>query len=218
MNIQSLGRKLMQVSKISVQSYARVPSVTAGNTMLTIGCNPVIYIQFNPKLSYGEKRPDDAAFRVNTRNQYRVTQFFRAILDWFEDPKYHDMFILDEESGHLLVNMEYKDLSCMVRGSRYEPQVMLAQPAVYTHDSKEAPGAVLAVNRTNYAVCISDDDIGALYGLLNNFSFQQEALLLMGIATNPQCWVDQTKVPEARFIPGTDGNASTNNVPRKLEW
>ena len=218
MEVLSLGRKLMQVSKISVQSYARIPSVTAGATMLTIGCSPVVYIQYNVKTAYGEQRPTDTAFRVNPRNHYRVTQFFRNILDWFEKPEYHDMFILNEGDGHLLVNMDYKDLGQMVRGSRYEAQVMLAQPAVYTHDSKEAPGAVVAINRTNYAVCMSDDDIAAIYGVLNSFSFQQEALLLMTIATNPQCWIDQSKLAEVKFKPGTDGNAGAFNTPRKLEW
>lgn len=218
MEVQSLGRRLLQVGRFTLNSYARVPSVTAGNRMLTIGCNPVLYIQYNIKPEYGQPMPTDNAFRVNPRNHYRVVQFFRNILDWFEDNRYMDLFILDEGSGHLLINMDYKDTNLLVRGSRYDAQVMLAQPAVYTHDSKEAPGAAVAINRTNYAQCISDDDISALYGVLNNFSFQQEAMLLMTIATNPQCWLDQKIIPEVVFKPGTDGGYAGSTQGRKITW
>jgi hypothetical protein len=144
---------------------------------------------------------------MNQRNQRKVTSFFRTILTWFESDLYKDLFILDEREGKLMVNMDFRDLKASVgSNSRYETQMMLALPAVITQDSVQNEGCALAINRTNYTCALTDSEIESILGILENFSFQQEAQLMLDLACHKELYTTEP--------PRYGGNGSSH----KVEW
>lgn len=186
MKVGTILRKLYGGKNLSIRSFMHPPTSLPGSSSLLVSCSPVVYFSYDPKLEYGKQRPKDTSFKMNPRNQFRVTQFFREILSWFDSPEFRDLFMTDEHENRLMVNMDYREVNALVKGSRYDSQAMMAVPTVIEIDSVQHEGCVLYINRSNYALSLIDSDIEEIYGILQSFSFQAEAQLLLYIAQNPE--------------------------------
>lgn len=208
----SLTRQLFSARGITIKTLMRLPTIYVGGTTATIQAFPVIIISYEPPSSqpYAE-RPKDAFYKVSPRNHYRVVRFFRHVLNWFEDPSYENLYILDEHSGKVIVNMEMRNLQERLGAmDRYDAQSLLALPAVIEQDSVQSEGCALCINRTNYIMPLRDEQIASIYGILENFSFQMEASLLLEVAAHQELY---TKEPPKRFSKGGSYSSQGNVDP-----
>lgn len=187
-----------------------VPSVfVASKTSLTIISHPVVLFTYTPSSSMGVEFNKAMQFKMNPRNRKNVISFFQKILNWFEDERYNDLYILDEHENKLMINMDYRGLEARTsKGSRYDPQAMMAQPAVITEDSVQSEGCALTINMTQYTCALSNTDIESLVGILEDFSFQNEAQLLLSMASHKELYTTEQ--------PRYSGNDGTPR--RKIEW
>lgn len=151
-------------------------------------------------------RPKDGQFKMNPRNQLQVTRFFRKIYSWFESDQYKDLFILDEHEGKLIINMDFRNTIAKIGSTKYDAQAMLAIPTVVEFDSIQSEGCALAINNTSYTCPLADIDVESILGILEAFSFQAEAQLLMSIGMNQGLL---TKTPPGR-------NGSGRGIP--IKW
>ena len=194
----SITRQLFSARGITIRSLMRLPTIYLGGTTATVQAYPVIIISYEPPANqpYSE-RPKDAFYKVTPRNQYRVVRFFRHVLNWFEDPTYEGLYILDEHTGKVIVNMELRNLQERLGSmDRYDNQSLLAIPAVIEQDSVQSEGCALCINRTNYVMPLRDEQVASIYGILDTFSFQAETTMLLQIASHPELY---TKEPPKRF-------------------
>jgi hypothetical protein len=180
-------RTLFSGHSIKIQTYMRLPSIYFGNgsNVGNISSYPVVMIKYEPPrsvLAQGTFKSKDAQFKMNPRNQLQVKNFFRAIYRWFSADSFKDLFILDEHTGKLMVNMEYRDLQAKIGSTRYEAQAMLAIPAVTEFDSVQSEGCALAINNTSYTCPLTDVEIESILGILEAFSFQEEAQFITLLA------------------------------------
>lgn len=208
----TFSRQLFSARNFRIKSFMNVPSVFVQNkNNLVMMAYPVLLFTYNPPSSMNQEFNKSMMFKMNPRNQKNVTSFFQKILDWFENPKYNDLYILDEHENKLMINMDYRGLQARTgSGSRYDPQAMLAQPAVITDDSIQSEGCTLTINMTQYTCALINSDIESIVGILETFTFQTEAQLLMMMASHHEIYT--TKQPQIT-------TSTPNTGPRKrIEW
>lgn len=179
----------------------RIPIVYMSGSTAMVQAYPLIFINYEmPNTVPYAERPKDTYYKVAPRNMYRVRRFFRHVLSWFEDPAYQDLYILDEHTGKIIVNMEMRNLQERLGAiDRYEAQAMLAFPAVIEQDSVQSEGCALCINRTNYVIPLRDEQVASIYGILEDFSFQEEVNMLITLASKKELYSD--KAP-SRFSKG----------------
>lgn len=218
MDVTGIARNLMKGRLWSLRSYARVPSVTGSGRTLTVTTSPVLIFQYDMRTDYGVPRPNDTGFKINQRNIAKVSRFFETAVSWLDPKKFTDLYIQDEKEGRLMINMDYQGLQVVVKGSRYDAQAMVAFPLVFVEDGKEEPGVGIAINKQEYTFAIKEDDIAAISHFLRHFSFQEEALIMTQLATNPLFWEPQTGMADPRFIPSSSPSPNTYDGSNKLTW
>ena len=206
-----LTRTLFSSKNFRIKSFMTLPEVYLANRVVTISTFPVVFMEYVIPITsenrYAEK-PKDTRFKINTRNHYRVTKFFRQILNWFEYDQFRDLFIVDEHDGRLIVNMDFRNLTAKVEGNRLDGQAMLAVPAVITTDSVQSEGCALMINRTNYTITLTDQDIESVYGILKSFSFQQEVSMLLQL----------TSMKELRTSEPSRYGRNSDTPKTKIQW
>ena len=183
----SFSRQLLKIRNISLRSYMRIPLVRLSNgTHFACSCYPMIILEYDDAslkdIPWSQKFRE-CSFRINPRNQYRCVRFFSNAIGWFNDPEYQDLFLIDEETGRRLINMDYRDLRELIPPTRYDTQGLLAVPAVVTiENSPTEEGIALSINNTRYTAMLTYDELVDIAGIVNFFSFQDEANLLMNVA------------------------------------
>lgn len=186
----SFSRILFTGQRFQVKSFMFAPSVRVWqNTNYTIQHFPVIQIQYMPDKYTPKEDHPDPTFKVNPKSQLKVVNFFNQIYSWFHS--YEDLFMIDDTDGKMKVNLDYRKLCVVVRGSWTETQIMKAEPAVINIDSKEYQGCVLYINNSKNAVLLREDEVEGLLGILQSFNFQNESLLLMHISEHKELWRDE---------------------------
>lgn len=215
MDITAINRLLFRAKDFSVRSFMRVPSITGYGHTATVACTPVIFISYDPKRDYNAPVLEQNSYKVTARNLIRFKEFLEQCMEWMNPVKYPDMFIHDEHEGRLMLNMDYSNLKILIRSISWEVQVIQAVPMVVTWDNKQSPGVMFSINRTNYSVALTDEDLFALAGVFDNFSFQTETLLLTELASKMALWEKQDDARHAKFIPSTSTKPSNG---RKIEW
>lgn len=187
----SFSRVLFTGQRFLVKSFMFAPNVWVGqNRNFTIQHHPILQIQYNADKGMKDAHPDPS-FKVTPKSQLKAVNFFNEIYTWFVSDKYTDLFLRDDETGKMIVNMDYRNLAAVIRGSWTEAQIMKAQPAVINIDSKEYKGCILYINQSANSILLREDEVEGLLGILQSFSFQNEALLLMYIADHPNMWRDE---------------------------
>ncbi len=122
-------------------------------------------------------------FIVTPKNIYRVIKFFNEIISWFYDKDKSDLFLLNNDN-RLIFNGDYKQLSAVYKKGNYETSTMKAIPNVVQLSTLEecAEGITLFFNSTDTYVSIPLDEVEDIFGILRDFSFTEEALLLLTTA------------------------------------
>ena len=184
MSATSFVRTLYSCFHFSMKSFMYAPTVYRGNSKtITVNHHPIILIQYDER--YAMDKHPDPTFKVHPKTQLKVTKFFGEILSWFS---IEDLFIIDETTGKLINNLDYRNLYATVKGSYTETQIMRANPGVVTIGSKEYPGVLLYINSTKNGIMLKEEDVEAIYGILSTFNFQQESLFLMYVGNHPELW------------------------------
>lgn len=195
MNVTSSTRRIFSTSGFNMRSWMHSPTVIPGkNGAVSVSIAPVVFLAYDKKTEWGAERPKDNSFKMNNRNQFKVRRFFEEVLRWFSAKEYQDVFIIDEHDGSLIVNMEFRELKAMCRNSKFDNQIMVAEPAVIMLDGVQHAGISLSINRKDYTMGIIDADVEAIYAIINEFSFQQEAMLLQTISNNQEYWTDKDEI------------------------
>jgi len=206
-------RTLFSAHNLKIRSFMRVPSIYFGNSKVgMISAYPVLLFNYDPPRSVIQNNPNfkpkDAQFKMNPRNQRKVTSFFKTIFSWFESDVYKDMFMYDEHEGKLITNMDFRGVKAQIGGTKYDAQAMLAIPTVVEFDSVQSEGCALAINNTAYTCPLPDVDVESILGILENFSFQTETQLLLQIGSRQDLI---TQYPD-RY------NSSNSGGGQKIVW
>lgn len=188
MSATSYVRTIFTSYGFNIKSFMYAPTVYKGenNNQFTVSHHPVLLFQYDLKGKDKNDHPDPT-FKMSQKYQLRVTRFFTEIFNWFN---FKDLFIIDEESGKLIMNLDYKNLYAKVRTSYTDGHIMYAVPAVCTIDSKSYPGTLLYINSTRNPVLLKEEDIENICGIISTFNFQQETLLMMYLGNHPNLWRD----------------------------
>lgn len=189
-----ISRDIMSMGKIRIQSYLKKPEVIISpRKVASIVSYCTLRIFFDDRSAPFDSRASfqERSFKVNLRNYMKTLRFFQGIMSWFEDDVYANLFFLDEHTGELRMDLEQRNLRLHVGGNtRYDQCAIEAVPAVYKRDNEVREGAMISINRSNFADVVRDIDIESICGLLANFSFQAETLLMIQLYQQKGLWVD----------------------------
>lgn len=115
-------------------------------------------------------------FKISPQNLYNVVHNLETAVNWFYDPKMNDMFYI--EDSRLNFNYDYNAL--YVNASSPDGNHIEIRPVVdYAKSDRGNESVVIYINDTESQSIISRNDLEAFYIVLRNFSFQNEALLLL---------------------------------------
>lgn len=215
MDVKMYTRDVLTGRGYTLRSFMYAPVVNPSGNSITITCTPVLFFSYRSR-TLG--KDDHASFKITPRNYQRVMEFFLYIQSWFAYEKYKDLFIVDEGEGKLILNMDFQELRALINGSKYDNQAMLAIPAVVDIDSKQSPGIALSVNNTKYTMALTHEDVTEIYGVLANFNFQIEPLLLTTIGQNGNFWEDKPVFEDTTFQPGTLRMNRDSGTSRAVKW
>lgn len=189
-----ISRDIMSFGRIRIQSYLKKPEVIISpRKVASIVSYCTLRIFYDDRTAAFENRTSfqERSFKVNLRNYMKTMRFFQGIMRWFEDDSFTNLFFLDEHTGELRMDLEQRNLRLHVGGNtKYDQCAMEAVPAVYKKDNEIREGAMLSINRSNYSDVIRDIDVESICGLLANFSFQAETLLMINLYQQKGLWVD----------------------------
>lgn len=115
-------------------------------------------------------------FKINPNNLYSVVHNLEIAVNWFYDPKMNDMFYI--EDGILNFNYDYAKL--YVNASSPDGNHIEIRPVVdYSRSERGTESICMYINDTDSQSIMSRNDLEAFYIVLRNFSFQNEAILLL---------------------------------------
>lgn len=184
-----VSRELLQCGKFRLQSYLSAPEVITNskNTYRVIS-HCVLMLIYNTG-TYTRDAFKGSSYKITLRNFKQTLRFFQAIYDWFIAEPYRDIFFQDEETGRFMVDIRATQLKLHTGGdNRYDQMAMEAVPAVYQNDSEIREGCALTINNTANTGILRDLDIESILGIMENFSFQSETILLLDILSHQELW------------------------------
>lgn len=206
-----VSRDLIQCGKFRLQSYLSTPEVlTNSKSTYRVISHCSLALTYSTGV-YTRDAFKGATYRITMRNFKQTLRFFQAIYDWFVAEPYRDIFFQDDETGRFMVDIRATQLKLHTGGdSRYDQMAMEAVPAVYQNDGEIREGCALTINNTANTGVLRDLDIESILGILENFSFQSETLLLLDILSHQELWKNTT---------GTDAQNPQNQLrPSKVFW
>lgn len=181
--VSKLSERIYSNSKIDIRFFMYLPEgmwsnkdhdgvIFSHNPVLSIACK-------NNKdiLDYDFKK---ASFRITVRNYYDTIKFFNTIMKWLYDDKYNDLFLIGPDNK-VMFNADYKSLHTTTSTRLYEDQLMKAVPSVVEQEGKLYEGVNIFINNTEYRISLTFEEVGMVFGILQNFNFSTEVtkLLLM---------------------------------------
>ena len=169
----SLTKSLFDTYRINLSAYMLLPDVTKSTSKNTFGinANPVLYMRYK-----GRKEENvnwnDSAYKINPKNLYRTIKFFNRIVSWFYDEDLKDLFLMGEKN-ELIFNSDYNKLSIITDRNLKNNSAMKAVPAVVTsEDGRSYEGIILYINKPEYAIPMTLEEVESILGILAHFSFE----------------------------------------------
>ena len=169
----SLTKSIFETYRLSVTAFMMLPDVTKSTNKNTFGitCNPVLYIRYKPRR---DEKVDwnDSAFKINPKNLYRVVRFFNRAVSWFYDKDLEDLYLVGD-NNELIFNSDYNKLNVMTDKEPKSNMAMKIIPAVVTDDASHYyEGVILYINKTDYAITLTLQELESLLNILTNLSFE----------------------------------------------
>lgn len=169
----SLTKSLFDTYKVSLSAYLILPEVIkgTGNNTYAIKSNPVLYLRYK-----GRKDEtvdwNQSSYKINPKNLYRTVKFFNRIVSWFYDKDLKDLFVLGE-NNELIFNSDYNKLMVLTDKDPKSTTAMKAVPAVITQENGNTyEGIILYINKPEYAIPMTLQEVETLLGILVHFSFE----------------------------------------------
>ena len=129
-------------------------------------------------LTTRDGRWEDRQIKITDRSIKRFLLTFRKSVEWFYDEEKKDLFYLDEEN-RVAFNHAYKELH-EIYHDPFNPNLFLRiLPAAVERNGSTCEGANLYINQLDTLVSVSRTELEDFLGVLVDFSFQQEAIVLM---------------------------------------
>lgn len=168
----SLSKSLFDTFRVSLSGYIILPEVMKGNgSNYSIKSNPVLYLRYKGRK---EEQVDwnTSAFKINPKNLYKTIKFFNRAVSWFYDKDLKDLFVLGD-NNELIFNSDYNKLMVLTDKDPKSSSAMKAVPAVITQDNGSSyEGIILYINKPEYAVPMTLQELESLLGILAHFSFE----------------------------------------------
>ena len=123
-------------------------------------------------------RWEDRQIKITDRSIKRFLLTFRKAIEWFYDEEKKDLFYRDEEN-RIVFNHAYKDLYEIYHDSFNQNLFLKILPAAVERNDTQYEGVNVYINQIDTLVSITRTELEDFLGILVDFSFQQEALILM---------------------------------------
>jgi hypothetical protein len=176
-NVKKITDKIFSNSRMELIFFMYLPTgswSTKDKSTMAINMNPVLYLRYKSNQHISEEYEySKAVFKINPRNLYHVIKFFNTIVTWFYDDKYNDLFLIKEDN-QIIFNADYKSLHVTTHRGDYDTQVMQAIPTVVEIANKMYEGVHLYINKSNYCIPLTFEEISILFGILRDFRFPTE--------------------------------------------
>lgn len=178
-----IKRSLYRTRGMVMESFMYEPRVEVGyndinkvNKTFSVEYNTIIMIRATEDSKGSFNYAKNNYFKITMKNYYRVIKFFNKILKWFFDPDKNDLYY--ELDGHLCFNNDYNDLNEKIKDGTIDIQRMSAIPTVIVYQNSEYEGILLYINDTSNVIQLTINQLQEVFGILQYFNFQQEAILL----------------------------------------
>lgn len=182
MSDMKITRKIYTNSRMELESFMHTPTGTytgKDRGTMNISSVPLLFLRYKkPKNITEEYDYSKAAFKITIRNLYEVIRFFNGIMKWLFDDEYKDLF-LTNDNGDLVFNADYNKLSISTHRGDYDQCIMQAIPSIVRIGDKTYEGINLYINTSRYCVSLTYQEVSILFGILKDFSFTEEAILLL---------------------------------------
>ena len=202
-SVKKLTDRLLSNSRMDLEFFMYMPEGTwmsRDHSTVSLHLNPVIYLRYKPpKNISAEYDYSKAAYKITPKNLYQVIKFFNTTVVWLFGDKYKDLFLYNEE-GRLIFNSDYSKLHETMPISDYSQQYMQAIPSVVEIGNQLYEGINLFVNKTNYCIPLTYEEVALLFNILKDFRFTQEVSMLLAAY---------------RYI--EEHNAFVENIPGKIK-
>ena len=130
---------------------------------------------FTLKLSFMNTITRDK-FKVTTQNLYSLTRGLETAVSWFYDKSMQDLFYM--EDGVLRFIYDYANL-CSTITSPDGEHIEIRPTVDYTETDRGRESIVIYINTTESMSVITRAQFEAIYVTIRDFSFQNEAILLL---------------------------------------
>lgn len=179
---------MLGLSNFCIESFMYIPYLTTGVTnkdeikpsTYTINVFPMLMLRTIPQNYTDSANFKDRTFKVTPKNHYKVMKFFNTVVGWFYDKSKNDLFVTDENNA-LIFNNDYNGLTLAIEDSYRSGKIMQATPIVMKFDTKYYEGINLCINNIENTVSLTLFDLESILGVLQNFSWQDEILLLSNL-------------------------------------
>lgn len=129
-------------------------------------------------LSTKDGRWEDKQIKIIDRSMKRFILAIRKAVEWFYDEEKKDLFYRDDDNK-LVFNHSYKELHEMYYDPFNQNIFLRIIPAAVERSGNIYEGANIYINQIDTIVSVTRIDLEDLLGILVDFSFQQEAVILL---------------------------------------
>jgi len=179
---KKLTDRLLSNSRMDLEFFMYMPEgnwTSRDHTTVSLHLNPVIYLRYKPPKNYSSEYDyGKAAYKISPKNLYQVIKFFNTTITWLFGDKYTDLFLYNDE-GRLIFNSDYKTLHVTMPTSDYTQQYMQAIPAVVEIGNKIYEGINLFINKTNYCIPLTYEEVSMVFNILKDFRFSEEVSMIL---------------------------------------
>ena len=177
-----LKRTVAAFSKIKLESCMNTIQLSRmkinGKNMSEILMVPSYLPVLTFQLVTRDGRWEDKQIRVTDRSIKRFTLALRRAVEWFYDEDKKDLFYRDDEN-RLAFNHAYKELHEIYYDPFNQNVFLRIIPAAVEKGGEIYEGVNLYINQIDTLVSITRIDLEDFLGIIVDFSFQEEALILM---------------------------------------
>lgn len=181
-SVKKITYNLMTNSRMDLDFFMYLPNCIWGSrdhSSVKLNLNPVVYLRYkHPKGYASEYDFSKSAYKITLKNHFKVIKFFNTTVDWLFGDKYKDLFLYNDE-GNLIFNADYGKLKVTMPVGDYTQQYMQAIPSIVRIGSKTYEGIQLYINKSDYCIPLTYEEVSMLFEILKEFSFTSTTSMVL---------------------------------------
>ena len=180
-HVRKITYNLLTNSRLDLDFFMFLPMATwlsKDKTSIKLNLNPVIYLRYKQPKFVSEYDYTKASYKITPRNIMDVIKFFNQTVKWLFGEEYKDLFLYND-NGELIFNADYGKLHATLATNDYNNQFMQAIPAIVKLGDKTYEGIHLFVNKSNYCIPLTYQEVTMLFGVLKDFSFSETTSMVL---------------------------------------